>query len=366
MAVKKRKSGLDRLTASAEALQLNNELDALYRQKEELVAQVQSIQEESAHREIDRRFATDAVLKIVSVSDIKRYEGQPRKTFEPAKIQEMVEWLRRDGQKTPLKLISVDDGYVIWDGERRWRSAPLVPMDTLEGLVLEEMPSNLHREILREILSREDLNILDRGEALVHDISEITGVEKDVIPKLVRAAVRELERAGSLKGLQEVVNSPLHKQSEWLNSTTLSAERALVIQVLLDYQINPAAFSANELNAIALPKILKAWVREKGLKVKTALLVKKLWSKPPKGISDGDLERFRTNLLQRIVFEDLSIAKVRGEISQLYENPLKEKHTTPKRAITELNRLELSRLTKKQVEMLKKELYQFLSKLENI
>ena len=79
----------------------------------------------------------------VSVTRIKRNEGQPRKYFAMAKLQALGRSLLY-GQQIPIILVPITDDphyeYVIYDGERRWRAAKLVGKSTLRAIIAKSIP----------------------------------------------------------------------------------------------------------------------------------------------------------------------------------------------------------------------------------
>ena len=62
-------------------------------------------------------------LKRLNINDIKPNENQPRKTFDPEKIEDLANSIREHGVIQPLVVRKVKTGYEIVAGERRWRAA---------------------------------------------------------------------------------------------------------------------------------------------------------------------------------------------------------------------------------------------------
>lgn len=357
MTVKQRRSALDRLSAGAgRNLKLDQQIEELELENAQLKKQLA----------ITDRFDQEGKLISLSIEQIERYEEQPRKTFTSSKLQEMVEWLRRDGQKTPIKVIFLDGRYVIYDGERRWRSAPLVPIDTLEALVVEASLEELHSEILRESLSREDLNALDRGEAILKELARKANLDLDVARKEVVYAVRLLERSGFANGLKDILHSTMEEQEAWIKKSPLEDTKAFLIQTLLDFQINPKSFATSDLRAVLLHPDLKVWIREKGLQVATAFRLNKLWTDSPISSNQDSQAQLRISLLKEIIDRDMSANAVSERVSQLCGPSKRKQKVTPRTAIATLKRLDLKSLNSKQVNTLTKELQIMLKDLESI
>ena len=137
-----------------------------------------------ASRASHRRFTVDALFqdtkpRAVGVSDlldakeiridrIEPDDGQPRRTFDPDRLEELAESIRREGVLQPI-VVRYDDArdrYVIVYGERRWRAAQLAGLTALPALVREVPDDRRLIQQLMENVVREDLNAVDRAAAL--------------------------------------------------------------------------------------------------------------------------------------------------------------------------------------------------------
>jgi ParB family chromosome partitioning protein len=102
---------------------------------------------------------------VCPVEDLKPHHQQPRKTFNDAKMAELVASIREKGVIQPLVVRHTGDHYQIIAGERRWRAAqkaglkevPVVIQDVSEDWALEMA--------LIENIQREDLNAIEEAEA---------------------------------------------------------------------------------------------------------------------------------------------------------------------------------------------------------
>ena len=102
---------------------------------------------------------------VCPVEDLKPHHLQPRKTFNDAKMAELVASIREKGVIQPLVVRHTGDHYQIIAGERRWRAAqkaglkevPVVIQDVSEDWALEMA--------LIENIQREDLNPIEEAEA---------------------------------------------------------------------------------------------------------------------------------------------------------------------------------------------------------
>ena len=103
----------------------------------------------------------------VEIDLIDPNPSQPRRTITDAEIQKKVRFLTQQGQTVPIILIPQENGrYLIFDGEVRWRAAKFkLGWETIKA-VLIPMPEDLHRSALETFLGFEDLNPLDKAEAV--------------------------------------------------------------------------------------------------------------------------------------------------------------------------------------------------------
>lgn len=102
---------------------------------------------------------------VCPIEELKPHHQQPRKTFNDAKMAELVASIREKGVIQPLVVRFTGDYYQIIAGERRWRAAqkaglkevPVVIQDVSEDWALEMA--------LIENIQREDLNPIEEADA---------------------------------------------------------------------------------------------------------------------------------------------------------------------------------------------------------
>ena len=102
----------------------------------------------------------DKGLLLVPIEKIFRDENQPRKEFDPEKINELAQSIKKNGLIQPLILTKRNyDTYTLVAGERRWRAAQIAELKKLPSLLL---PQDLDKDeiSLIENIQREDLKIL--------------------------------------------------------------------------------------------------------------------------------------------------------------------------------------------------------------
>ena len=138
----------------------------------------------------------DKGLMLVSIEKIFRDENQPRKEFDPEKINELAQSIKKNGLIQPLILTKRNyDTYTLVAGERRWRAAQIADLKILPSLLL---PEDLDKDeiSLIENIQREDLKIseeaqayqrlIDKNNYTHENLAQIVGKSRSHITNLLR------------------------------------------------------------------------------------------------------------------------------------------------------------------------------------
>lgn len=102
---------------------------------------------------------------LVHVELIERNPFQPRKDFDPASLDELVESIRQHGVLQPLLVRSSGAQYQLIAGERRLLAARTAGLETVPCRVLELDDRAMCEAALEENLKRRDLNVLEKAHA---------------------------------------------------------------------------------------------------------------------------------------------------------------------------------------------------------
>jgi ParB family chromosome partitioning protein len=108
-------------------------------------------------------------LTMLALDKIVANPEQPRRYFSPAKFEELVASVRERGvlQAIRVREIKTNDTYEIIAGERRWRAAKEAGLSEIPALIVrDQAPEQAFVDALIENVVREDLNPIDRAEAL--------------------------------------------------------------------------------------------------------------------------------------------------------------------------------------------------------
>jgi len=160
-------------------------------------------------------------IRQVSRSNIVPSPLQPRKTFRPEELAEMVDSIKERGIIQPLIVRLVNGKYELIAGERRWRAAGEAGLETLPVIVREASNRDVLELALIENLQRADLSPIEEAEAYARLMKEFTLTQEQVARQVGkgRAVVANAVR---LLTLPEQIQA-------WIGSGDLSVGHAKVL-----------------------------------------------------------------------------------------------------------------------------------------
>ncbi|MGH2415923.1 MAG: ParB/RepB/Spo0J family partition protein, partial [Microcystaceae cyanobacterium] len=251
-------------TAEGEIAKLQAEVEQLRTsQNAELEHQIEALRQQ---------LASQSSVQEIPLSLIQPNPDQPRQTFSTESIQAMAQSLAKEGQLQPAIVMPAGESFELFDGERRWRAAQVLGWATLKGIAMPR-PQDLHRKALLTTLHREDLNPLDKAEALLKEITEQTGISTEEIPRLLATVVRRLDYQKRMKPVSELITCPEAEQKEKLETFELSDSERAIMLVLLGLGLNPASVCANDFRMLSLFPDLQKAIRESHLKAAHAMVL---------------------------------------------------------------------------------------------
>lgn len=140
--------------------------------------------------------------------------NQPRVDFDDQRLQELANSIRESGIIQPLVVRQGEgDKLQLIAGERRWRAAQLLRMETVPVVVRETTDADMFVLALVENIQRADLNPLEEAQAyerllnetgMTHDaLADRVGRSRTTITNALRvlrlpASIRELVREGTI------------------------------------------------------------------------------------------------------------------------------------------------------------------------
>ncbi len=369
-----KKVGVD-LSNLFSGAEYSQEVYALESKIAELSAEIEQLRSsgsqelEAKIQELREQLASGSVLDVI-IEQIDRNVEQPRQTFTQESIEMLALSLESDGQQEPIILIEQLNGrYLLFDGERRWRSAKLLNWKTIKAVVIP-YPAALHRRVLLANLHREDLNPLDTAEALIKEITSNSDLNGEEIPKILRTGVRRLERQGTITKVSPLVIAPIEQQEQELATLGLSEAERIVFQVLLSLRLNPASVNTNIFPMMGLSVDLKQAIREQGLGGMQAKALQQLSSKKL-GLSEAAARKVRSRVTKQVLEKKLSVTQVRqlvtAEIAR--HNQQSDSATGKKQVdgiIQRVRSMPIEKVGREQLALLKEALQQKLQEIDSV
>jgi|YNPNPStandDraft_1061719.scaffolds.fasta_scaffold00897_18 ParB family chromosome partitioning protein len=99
------------------------------------------------------------------VSAISPAPGQPRRRFDQARLEELMQTIKEKGVLSPVLVRPSGEGYELISGERRWRAAKLMGLERIPAIVRPASDREALEISLIENLQREDLSPLEEARA---------------------------------------------------------------------------------------------------------------------------------------------------------------------------------------------------------
>lgn len=188
--------------------------------------------------------------KEISLDRIVPDPDQPRRAFDPDRLDELAASIRAEGVLQPIvvRYDEHDDRYVIVHGERRWRASALAERTTIPALVRDVPAERRLLQQLMENVVRDDLNAVDRANALRALRSQLGDPPWEAVAEAVgikRSRIFQLLGTGKLspEAQANIQHGELsEKQSRLLQGLSAAQQEALRRWLVADQP--PAALAA--------------------------------------------------------------------------------------------------------------------------
>ena len=102
--------------------------------------------------------------RLLDLELIRPDPNQPRRTLEPAALQELAESIKEYGLLQPILIRPDGDGFVIIAGHRRYEAARLAGLARIPVVVREETAERAVEQALIENVQREDINPVEEAQ----------------------------------------------------------------------------------------------------------------------------------------------------------------------------------------------------------
>jgi ParB family chromosome partitioning protein len=151
---------------------------------------------------VPRGTPVDQQFVSVAVTDVSPNLRQPRRDFDEASIRALAESIRTAGLMQPIVVRPGSKGvstrFELIAGERRWRAAKLLGLTEIPAVIREVGDQIAAEWALIENIQREDLNPIERSEAIARLVEEFAlthqqlaerlGLDRVTITNLLRLA----------------------------------------------------------------------------------------------------------------------------------------------------------------------------------
>ncbi len=103
---------------------------------------------------------------LIDISLIAPNPNQPRKVFLKKSLKELSASIKERGILQPIRVRPKNEKYEIIAGERRWQAAKMAGLKEIACIVSDQDDKETCIDALMENIHREDLNAIDRANAL--------------------------------------------------------------------------------------------------------------------------------------------------------------------------------------------------------
>jgi ParB family transcriptional regulator, chromosome partitioning protein len=135
-------------------------------------------------KEIVQAFTKGEATGDIAINDLIPNPYQPRKTFEPGKLKELINSIRESGVIQPLIVRKAGEKYEIVAGERRWRAAKEVGLTFVPAVVRKYDDATMMEVALIENMQRSDLNPMEEAEGLRNMMDKLGITQAEVAKKM--------------------------------------------------------------------------------------------------------------------------------------------------------------------------------------
>jgi ParB family chromosome partitioning protein len=128
-------------------------------------------------------------VRHIEVDRITPNPEQPRLAFDQESLDELAASIREHGVLQPILVRPIDDGFEIIAGERRWRAARRVGLQTIPALLRTTDDASTLEQALVENVHRADLNPLEEAAAYQQLIEDFQLTHEQVAARVGRSRV---------------------------------------------------------------------------------------------------------------------------------------------------------------------------------
>ena len=132
----------------------------------------------------DRDFERGESLMLLPVKDISPNPFQPRREFDPERLEDLASSIRLYGVLQPVVVRTSGAGYQLVTGERRLRASQLVGLREIPAVLRDYSDVEMNAVALVENLQRENLNPIEEAIAYRRLIDEFGFTQEELSEKV--------------------------------------------------------------------------------------------------------------------------------------------------------------------------------------
>ena len=236
---------------------------------------------------------TSSASNTVALGRIQLPAQQPRRYFDPQKMEQLVFSVKEHGILEPLLLRTLDGSnmYELVAGERRYRAAKEAGLNDVPAVIRDLTDEQAVQLALIENLQREDLNPIEETEGVLQLLALRLEMALDEVPKLLYRMQHEAKGKVAHNVMGSSENEAV--QSTFASLATMTWE----------------SFVNNRLPLLKLPDdVLEALQQGKIAYTKAHAIAR---------VKD---EEHRKDLLKDAISQDLSLAQIKERVDNLKSN----------------------------------------------
>jgi ParB family transcriptional regulator, chromosome partitioning protein len=126
-------------------------------------------------------------LQEIPIAAIRPNPQQPREHFNEESMAALAESIREVGVLQPILVRAGGDGFELIAGERRWRAARRIGLQTIPAIVRTADDASMLQQAIIENVQREELNPLEEAAAYQQLIEDFSLTHDDVAARVGRS-----------------------------------------------------------------------------------------------------------------------------------------------------------------------------------
>jgi ParB family chromosome partitioning protein len=233
--------------------------------------------------------------QLINVNKISLPHQQPRRYFDPQKLEQLTESVKAHGILENLLVRPIPEregSYELVAGERRYRAAIAAGLEEIPVTIRDINDEEALQISLVENLQREDLNPLEETEAILQLLALELKLDPPEIARLLQRKLQELKR-----------------QNLSHNDMGQEIERIEIVFKRLGL-MNWESFTSNRLPLLNLPEDILDVLRAGRIEYTKAKAIAKV----------KDFQQ-RATLLESVLQENLSLSQIRERIKSFVSLP---------------------------------------------